>query len=438
MKRLVSSLMAAAMLTGAVAAGGVLAESDAYIYGTMQIPYGAFYAAEGVASEVDAVTSATPTKWSSETLAAGTYSAAHEADAGGDILGVVYPVAITQESLDALADANYGFEALASVPGAYKIVTVEDGAAVFSAVQGETTVIEAEASLSNNTAYGDFVVNVAAINNANGTSDVGTIYGVLLKTTDGAVYGLRHLENIWLDQLAWSVGFVTEERSGNALSSEDYADMMGKTICGITYITETGSHALSTNLYVPVKFDGGVEVASVPAAEGAAAMTLTNLPEDYAPEYAVDGLRIQAEADRLTFTDAMPGAYTLVVSDANGKYAHLRADFILTTDVLPVAYDAETNRLVAADGADPALAQRFIENISAVTVGDVEYSASGKGAVAIVNREGGIDPEAAVTSGRGAEAVTTPVFAEGGEYALTVVSTGFDQSIRFTASIRKE
>ena len=226
MKRLVSSLMAAAMLTGAVAAGGALAESDAYIYGTMQIPYGAFYAAEGVASEVDAVTSATPTKWSSETLAAGTYSAAHEADAGGDILGVVYPVAITQESLDALADANYGFEALASVPEACKILTVEDGAAVFSAVQGETTVIEAEASLSDNTAYGDFVVNVAAINNANGTSDVGTIYGVLLKTTDGAVYGLRHLENIWLDQLAWSVGFVTEEHSGNALSSEDYADMM--------------------------------------------------------------------------------------------------------------------------------------------------------------------------------------------------------------------
>lgn len=91
--------MAAAMLTGAVAAGGALAESDAYIYGTMQIPYGAFYAAEGVASEVDAVTSATPTKWSSETLAAGTYSAAHEADEGGDILGVVYPVAITQECL---------------------------------------------------------------------------------------------------------------------------------------------------------------------------------------------------------------------------------------------------------------------------------------------------------------------------------------------------
>lgn len=226
MKRLVSSLMAAAMLTGAVAAGGALAESDAYIYGTMQIPYGAFYAAEGVASEVDAVTSATPTKWSSETLAAGTYSAAHEADAGGDILGVVYPVAITQESLDALADANYGFEALESVPEAYKIVSVEGGAAVFSAVQGETTVIEAEASLSDNTAYGDFVANVVAINNANGSSDVGTIYGVLLKTTDGAVYGLRHLENIWLDQLAWSVGFVTEERSGNALSSEDYADMM--------------------------------------------------------------------------------------------------------------------------------------------------------------------------------------------------------------------
>lgn len=437
MKKLVSSLLTVAMLTGATAAGSALAENADCIYGTMHIPYAAFYAAEGVASEVDAVTSATNSKWKTEGLVAGTYSVAHEADEGGDLLGVVYPVAITQESLDALGDENYGFEALEARPEAYKLVTVENGAAAFSAVQGETTAIEAEASISDNTAWGDYLVDVVAINNAGGASDIGTIYGVLVKTADGAVYGLRHLENIWLDQLAWSAGFVTAEPHGNALSHEDYADMMGETISEITYITETGYHTLSTDLYVPVKFDGGVAVASVPTADGAAALTLTNLPEDFAPDYAVAGLSIQVDADRLSFTDALPGAYTLVVSDANGKYAQLRAEFTLSTDVLPVAFDAESNGLVAAEGADPALAQRFIENIATVTVGDAEYKASGRGAVAIVNSEGVVDPEAALTTGRGAEAVTAPIFAESGEYALTVVSTGFDQSIDFTVNIQK-
>lgn len=109
MKKLVSSLLTVAMLTGATAAGSALAENADCIYGTMHIPYAAFYAAEGVASEVDTVTSATNSKWKTEGLVAGTYSVAHEADEGGDLLGVVYPVAITQESLDALGDENYGF-----------------------------------------------------------------------------------------------------------------------------------------------------------------------------------------------------------------------------------------------------------------------------------------------------------------------------------------
>ena len=113
---------------------------------------------------------------------------------------------------------------------------------------------------------------------------------MLIKTADGAVYGLRHVENIWRDSLAWSTGFTTAEPHGSILNSEDYADMMGKTISEITYITDSGYHTLATDLYVPVKFDGGVEVASVPTADGAAAITLTNLPEDYAAEYAVDGL----------------------------------------------------------------------------------------------------------------------------------------------------
>lgn len=448
MKKMISFLSAAAMLAAVFTGCGTTNDHDTqssssatkktdYIYGTMQIPYDDFYVAEGVAYEVDAVSSATSSKWKNEELAAGTYHVPHTEDEGGDILGVVYPVAIAQEDLDALGEENYGFTALESEPDAYKIVTVTDGDAEFSAVQGGTNPLEAEVSLSTDTAYGDYVLDVSAINNSGGTSDIGVIYGVMVKTTDGAVYAMRHLENIWLDELAWSVGFVTEERHGNILSSEDYADMMGKTICEIVYITETGYHVLSADLYMPIKFDGGVEVAGVPLADGTAAMTMTGLPEEYSPAYEIEGLHFEVVEAGIRFTDALPGSYTLVITDENGKYAELRTSFILSTDTLPIIYNAESNSLEASEGADAALVQAFLSNISKVAVNGTEYNASGRGAAAIITKDGVIDTEASVTQGHGAEAAVTPVFAESGTYELTVESVGFDQTIRFSVNIQK-
>ena len=110
---------------------------------------------------------------------------------------------------------------------------------------------------------------------------------------------------------------------------------------------------------------------------------------------------------------------------------------MLSTDVLPVAFDAQANALVPAEGADAGLAAAFIANLSTVTVNDAEYAASGRGAVVIINSEGVVDAEAAIVSGRGPEATSTPVFAESGEYSLTVTSTGFDQAISFTVTITK-
>ena len=71
MKRLLSLLLSAAMALSlaqgvALAAqtdlsdeGATAADVDEVVYGTMNIPYASFYKAEGVAYEVDAVTTAT-------------------------------------------------------------------------------------------------------------------------------------------------------------------------------------------------------------------------------------------------------------------------------------------------------------------------------------------------------------------------------------------
>lgn len=431
-------LTAAGMLLSAMVSGTALAQEEEYLYGTMQIPYADFYAAEGSASEVDAVTSATASKWSNQELVAGTYYEAHAEDEGGDILGVVYPVAITQEELDALGDDNYNFTAVEGNPEAYKIVNVSDGIASFSAVQGETTSLNATAEITSESAYGDYQISVDGLENSGGSSSVGTIYGVLLTTDDGAVYGLRHLENIWQNELAWSVGFTVAERHGNELSSEDYADMMGKTITEITYITETGYHVLETELYLPVKFDGGIEVATADISAGSTAVTVTNLPEDFVPVYSLEGLAGEANETAVTYTDALPGSYTLTLSDESGVYAPVSADFVLTTEEMPVAYDTESGSIVPASGADTSLAEAFLSNISTVAVNGTEYHTSGHGAVAIITADGLLDSGAAVTQGRGEDAVTTPVFETSGDYEITVTSTGFYQPLTFTASVTVE
>ncbi|MBQ8954463.1 MAG: hypothetical protein IJ048_10135 [Clostridia bacterium] len=410
------------------------ADGEDVVYGTMQIPYDLFYAAEGVEISVDAVSSATNAKWKNEGLVGGTYYAEHTEDEGGDILGVVYPVAISQADLTALGEDNCGFTALDEAPAAWKTAALTDGALSFSAVEGESEVFEAEVVLTTESKYGDYQITVNAINNQDGTSDIGTIYGVLLKTEDG-VYALRHLENIWRDNLAFGAGFKEKESHGNTLNPENYAEMMGKTITAITYITETGYHTIETSLYVPVKFDGGVAVADAPTAEGQTAVTLTGIPEDYALSFAAKGLEITVENGVMSFGQALPGSYTLTTSDANGVYADVLASFILSTDVLPVAYDAESKALVPAEGADEALAAAFIKNIAKVTVNDTAYNAAGKGAVAVIDEDGAVDAEAVITKGKGKDATTEPVFPEAGTYALTVEATGFDQAISFDVEI---
>lgn len=423
LKKTMQILLCAALLTSAASltAG---AEGEV-VYGTMEIPYAAFYAAEGVASDVDAVSSATTSKWKNENLTAGTYNAENE-DGSGTILGVVYPVAISQDALTALGDNNYNFTKLDEAPAAYKEVTVTDGVVSFSAVQGATAAIDGvTATITSDTRYGDYCID-AAVNNANGTSDVGRIFGILLHTTDGTNYGMRHLENIWRDEIAWSSGFVTTESHGNALVYDDYTSLVGQTIDQITYITDSGYHTLSTSLYVPMKFENTLTVADADITAGSTAVTLTGFPEDYSKTYNVDGLTGTITDTAVAYENALPGSYTLIVSDANGKYADVKTSFTLTTDGMPAA--AAGNGLTKADGASDAEYANFLSKISTVTVGETSYAASGKRGVKIIGEDGVIDAAAAKND--------VMVFAADGDYTMTIAATGYNNTLTFDVSIQ--
>ena len=406
------------------------AEGDV-VYGTMNIPYADFYRAEladaGNAYEVDAVSSATTTKVFKNgegELFEGTYneevSTGEKNPAGneikGRILGVTYPVAISQADLDALGSNNYSFTKLDAAPSAYKNVTVSDGKASFSAVQDSTPVTAADSSvkLSTETAWGDYLIDIV-----NAPSDLGAIYGALVKTADGNKYAFRHEQNIWRGEIAWSSGIKTSEPHGNSLDFEDYKSLMGSTITEVVFITKEGYTTVNTNTFVPVKFSSEIKIENGTAGTGKTTFTATGIPADYAKAYTV-GEGFTVTDGEISYTNAKPGSYTLSITDGSNKYAPLSGSFTLTTDDLPVKY--ADGKLVPADGFTEEDAANFIKNISAVNVNDTKYSASGRGAVKIIDAEGVVNKEASSRNGN--------VFAEGTN-TVKVQAAGYTKELSF-------
>ena len=420
------------------------------VYVLMNIPYDKFYAAEGD-DNADAVTSATLNKTRSS-LAAGSY---HVSSDGSDITGIVYPVKLedasaldkltqvtdsskvditvsmkgketttTYEGKDALFESpSYSYYMLSEVPSYYKKATVnEDGSLSFGKAEGAEvqTLSNVTADFRTSSNYGDYQMNLSGL-----PDDITTVYGVVVGTKEGDRYGLRHVENIWkISKLAWSTGFVTTAH-GNQLQYKDYVPMMGQTINKVTYYTNAGIYEIPMSVYVPVKFDGSVEVADAKASSGETKITLNNLPSDYEAEYSVEGLEnVKVENGVLTYTaaDAKVGKYTLKVTDKSGKYADISADFTLTTEVTPIIYERDQKALVPADGYSADDLAAYVKSIESVSVDGTPYAASGKGAVKIIKEDGSID-------------ATAKPFAnakDGQEFEIVVKATGYAKDYTFT------
>lgn len=405
--------------------------ADDIVYGTMNIPYADFYANEGIGYEVDAVSSATTTKWSSNQeggLVQGTYNEAN-ADGTGTILGVVYPVAISQEDLAALGDNNYSFTALDSTPTAYKTVTVENGAASFSAVVDSDGIENASTTLTVETTsvWGDYCITVDELTYERGAdaSSIGKLYGCIVTDTNGNNYAMRHLENIWKNELGINVLEGATDMHGAQMSYASFAGLNGATIDKITYITEKGYYIYNVDpdAYLAKKASGAVTIADAEVTSGTTTVTST-LPSNYDAEYTFDGIEASIISGNLTFSNALPGTYSVTVSDKNGVYESLTYTFTLTTDSMPAAYS--NGAIVKAEGADDVDFANFLKNISSVSVNGTEYAASGRGSVQIVGEDGKIDLTA---NSRG-----TNVFEGSDSYRLVVKSAGYTKTLEFDLS----
>ena len=383
--------------------GGSSSSRSDYSYVLMNIPYGEFYKAElsENAPAVDAVSSATMNKTRSG-LAAGSY---HVNADGSDITGVIYPVRVKTSDLsgltqvtdsssvsitttlkgktstteykgqDALFESeSHSYYYLSSTPSFYKEATLSDGKWTFGKATGAAS--EGTATIAKFKTSGhhtDYEIKVESDKITKGQK----VYAVVVTDTDGNSYGLRHVAEIWH---AIELGFEADSA------------LVGKTISAVTYYTDDGviKLNLAEKLHVPVISGAKAEVAKSAADAKETTLTLSGFPEDFAQNVKVPEGMSYADG-KINFGSALPGSYTVTVSDAKGKYADVTANFTVSTSKVAAKYDSESVSLKAADGANDAALANYLKNITSVKVGDKEYAATDKDAVTIINSNGYLD-----------------------------------------------
>ena len=416
--------------------GGSSSSRSDYSYVLMNIPYGEFYKAElsENAPAVDAVSSATMNKTRSG-LAAGSY---HVNTDGSDITGVIYPVRVKTSDLsgltqvtdsssvsitttlkgktstteykgqDALFESeSHSYYYLSSTPSFYKEATLSDGKWTFGKATGAAS--EGTATIAKFKTSGhhtDYEIKVESDKITKGQK----VYAVVVTDTDGNSYGLRHVAEIWH---AIELGFEADSA------------LVGKTISAVTYYTDDGviKLNLAEKLHVPVISGAKAEVAKSAADAKETTLTLSGFPEDFAQNVKVPEGMSYADG-KINFGSALPGSYTVTVSDAKGKYADVTANFTVSTSKVAAKYDSESVSLKAADGANDAALANYLKNITSVKVGDKEYAATDKDAVTIINSNGYLD-------------LTAKPFADmksGSSYTITVKANYYKDQ-EFTVTI---
>lgn len=397
------------------------------VYGLMDISYDDFYKGEmeGCKNvyEVDSVSSATTTKWSKNgagELFEGTFNEGNS-DGSGSIKGVRFPVEISKKLVDKFSE-NYNFELLSEKPAVYKKAVASASKLSFSKINSSNIVKnkDLEFSFSTSTAWGDYVINCNNI-----PEGFGAIYGVVLKTSDGYKYAMRHEENIWRKEIAWSSGVVTKEPHGNELSYVNFKSLMGKTIDEIEYITLNGVTYAETSIYVPVKGDYSVSVENADAASNGTKIVLANMPSDYKVDYEFVNFEGAVENDKLTFAGTLPGKYSVKIHDINKVYADASCDFMISTNSIPVNY--KNGKLCARSSVSENEVKNYLKNITAVSVNGKKYSASGRQSVRLVNEEGVFDFEAKQNDEK--------IFNGSKHFEIVVSSQGFTQDLKFSIDL---
>lgn len=434
---------------------------DTLLYGTVNLPYADFYYGElnniepetdataglydveGLAATAgyeeegmyDAVTSATTNK--AKKFAASYFE---EVDTGVNILGasnvnVAISKALYNDVQNAIAagtacknplvDIVSGMTLSDAVPAEYKVIN-SDGT-VSKTIGNTVTAQNVTATISTISAWGNYQIDFEGLE-----LDAATVQGAIIETSDGALYGLEHEDNLWLQaaELSFAVAPFTESH-GNEVAYQRFADMPGKTITKVTYLVANADDvAIETNLYCNLQLTdeygvSGDETVTY-AKEGTTINVALHTPadSDYALTQVKKG-RSAVDISAITYADGVltlpadctPGTYKIIFEDAT--YCGVQHAVTVESGLADsdVSFDGITIQIAGDTGLTGS---SYIANISAAYINGEKLS--GKNIGSTLFAEDGSFNLDATTKKDDAEVA---LFEAGTTYEITLEATSF-------------
>ncbi len=443
----------------------VTIDTSKYYFGKINVPYADFYygeinkvepealedGAEGqydVEDKVtaagfreegmyDAVSSATSTK--SQRFAGSYFEATDE---GTNILGVSgVNVAISKDLYDnvkAAIEANTECsnplvdfvsaltEVSEEVPAEYKVIN-SDG--TLSQTIGTSKEAEnVEVSFASVSVWGNYQIDFDGLE-----IESDDVQGALIETSDGSIYGLEHLDNLWLraNEIAFAAEEMTEPH-GNTPSWKRFEDIQGKTITKVTYmLADQDDIIITTDLYCKELLGADYSITgdetTTYSKDGTVINITINQPEDadyqltkiesdngYLTEdqYTIDGNVVTLAADQKA------GDYYLVFSDE--KYADQEVDCFVESGLPEGSVTIENNTIVVAENDGNMTGADYAAQISAVYVNGEQVKAKHVGSI-VVNEDGSINMDAEIEGENG----NVKVFDGSDSYEVTFEANGY-------------
>lgn len=431
------------------------------LYGTVNLPYADFY--YGELNNIEPETDATSGNYDSEDLAIaagyeeeGMYDAVtsattskskrfeatyfQEVETGVNILGVAnVNVAISKALYDDVQNAiaagtackNPLIEIVSAmtlsdqVPAEYKVIN-SDG--TLSKTIGNTITAEnVTATLTTVSSWGNYQIDFEGLE-----LEAAVVQGAIMETSDGAVYGLQHEDNLWLQtsELSFPVEPFTESH-GNEVAYQRFVDLPGKTITKITYLVANGDDIeINTNLFCNYQLSDeygvtGDETVTY-SKDGTAVNVELTVPEDSAyaltlikkGKASVDMSAVTYEENVVTLpADLTPGTYKINFEDAT----YTGVQHVVTVESGlndgDVSFDGTTIQIAGDTGLT---GKQFIANLSSAFVNGEKVSGKGLSSI-LFTEEGALNLEAKTTL----DETEVEVFPAGATYEVTLEATGF-------------
>lgn len=258
---LLTAAMACLLALAACGASGAdTADStpENLVYGTATLTYAEFFSGDVSSTDsFDAVSSATTSKYEiMPNMDTDFVDETANAD-GYHITGVKnVNVAVSEEDYEAYLACNPTFVLTeGEAPAQYKVVTMEDGAAVYSETHFNIadTVTDATAELVTGGTWGDYQINVtdgAATHLRNSREDEfdinSEIQGIILETVSGLKVGMEHMQSIWVQPYEVSFNVLEDNSHNTTIAAYDnlteLSKLVGETVTKITYIMPNAAY----------------------------------------------------------------------------------------------------------------------------------------------------------------------------------------------------